>query len=776
MNKKKWLLILLIASLAMFVIVPMIEAKNKGVTGLMQTSTYNLATDSNFFGQSENTTPVAFEENPETKLLGLGYTAASETEDLKLFVKERYFQIAILDKNSGYIWYSVYPDYLQLGLSGTSRFFIESGVVIEYYNLDNILVEDQKSYVSGPKYNVEVTYDYETIDQGFKAHLNFKDQAIEFDVLVRLDDGKLVVSMPIDSLVEGDIEKPSLNLDGTTTIKKTSYRLKSVYVFPYFGSNNFQINGYSMIPDGSGALIRYTNVRSATAYTKRLYGTDEGIQTFKPENSTYYLQNELTASFPAFGVNHGYHQAAFLAVMTEGDAYAEVHSYPYGYNSYTINTSFFKFIVRERYTIQTSSNSSDSFQLINTLPYPTDYSVTYYFLQGDQASYSGMAQKYKTILNLDLETKQGSNLNLTVLGLDYKGGLFGKNYVPMTKYSDVIEMVDTLKSEGIEGIDILYTGWNKGGYYDNELMKPIPASILGGRHDFIELMDYLKEEDVQIYFRSNPIISYQSSLGSGVIKKINLANFATTAEKSSLFAYTYYSDPAKIASKVLTYDKRYQNLEIDSIAFSTVGQALFSYRNNQTNYYRNQTQVTITEQLAQLNAYHLGLTQPNSYLWNNIDVYYQSPIESNKYAYITDSIPFIQLVLNGSVRLVSPYVNYVSDYDLFALRLIEYGIEPSFLITKESTHKLRYTNSQHIYTSEFDLWKPVILEMGLEVQSVLHEIGGLEMISHRYIATGLAEVVYENGSIIYVNYTAQTQTISPEITIMPNSIQVVNPS
>jgi hypothetical protein len=764
---------LLITSLTLFIIIPLIEARKQGVTGLVQTSTYNLSTNSNFFGQTENTTPVAIEANPETKLLGLGYKAVSETDELKLYIKERYFQIAILDKNSGYIWYSVYPEYLQLGLSGTSRFFIESGVIIEYYNLDNILVEDSKSYVSGPKYNVDVEYDYDSIENGFKAHLVFNDQAIEFDVLVSLNNGQLIVSLPIDSLVEGDIEKPVLNIDGTTTIKKTSYRLKSVYVFPYFGANNYEINGYSMIPDGSGALIRYTNIRSSTAYTKRLYGSDEGLQSFKTENLTYYLRNELTASFPAYGINHGYEQAAFLAVMTEGDAYAEIHSYPYGYNSYTINTSFFKFIVRERYTIQTSSNSSDSFQLINTTPYPTNYTVTYTFLNGEDASYSGMARTYRNYLDLKQKLDLGSNLNLTLLGLDYKGGLFGKNYVPMTTYSDVIEMVKELKFAGIGDMDIVYTGWNKGGYYDNELMKPTVASILGGRHDFKAMMEYLNEKQVSIYFRANPLIAYQSSLGSGVVKRITLSNFATTAEKSSLFAYTYYTDPSDIASKVIKYEKQYEKLGINSLSLQTVGQALFSYRSNQINYSRNQAQAIISAELAKLSNYQIGLTQPNSYLWNSTDVYYQAPIESNKYAYITDSIPFIQLVLYGSARLVSPYVNYVSDYDLFGLRLIEYGIEPSFLITKESTHKLRYTNSQYIYTSEFDLWKPVMLSMGLNVQTVLSSVGGSSMISHRYVATGVAEIVYENGSTVYVNYSSENFNVSPDVVIMPHSAQVV---
>ena len=746
------------------------------MTGLIQQNTYNLSTDSNFFGQPEDQTLVEIDLDYETTLLGKGFELASENEYLKLYVKERYFQIAVYEKTSGYVWYSTYPDYLQLGLSGTSRFFIESGVIIEYYNLDNILVEDSKSYVSGPKYNVEVDYDYETIDQGFKAHLNFTDQAIEFDVIVKIEEGRLIVRLPIDSLVEGDIEKTVLNLDGTTSIKTTSYRLKSVYLFPYFGSNNYEINGYSMIPDGSGGLIRYTNVRSSTAYTKRIYGTDEGLSAFKEESSTYYLQNELTASFPAYGVNHGYHQAAFLAVISEGDAFAEIHSYPYGYNSYMLNTTFFKFIVRERYTIQTSSNSSDSFQLINTDPYPTNYEVVYHLLSNEEASYSGMALKYRSVLDLDEETSLGSSMNLTILGQDYKGGLFGKDFVEMTSYQDVVEMVEELKIAGIETLEIIYTGWNKGGYYDNEEAKPVASANLGGKREFLAMMSYLEENNINIYFHSNPLISFQATLGSGVVKKITLSSFATTAVRSSLFAYTYYTSPSEIADKILKYDRLYDTLGIDSLVFSTVGSSLFSYRDDSQNHYRNESISIIKAEIEALSDYQLGLYQPNSYLWKAIDSYYQAPIESNKYAYITDSIPFIQMVLSGSTRLYSAYVNYVSDYQLFALRLIEYGMEPSFLITKESTHKFRYTNSQYVYTSEYALWKDIMISMGRSVNAVTDVVGGLGMVSHRYVLEGVAEIRYESGVTVYVNFTDEVKVINVDLAIAPASSRVVLPS
>ncbi len=732
---------------------------------------YNISIDSNFFGQAENQTLVDIPADPENTLLIKGYSEVAETDDLKLYVKERYFNIAVLDKNSGYIWYSVYPDYLSYGLSGTSRFFVESGVIIEYYNMDNILIEDSKSYVSGSKYNVSCEFDYEMIENGFVAHLYFEDQGIKFDVNVSIDGSNLIVHLPMDTLVEEDVEKQMLNLDGSTYMEVTQYRLKAVYLFPYFGSNNSNINGYSFIPDGSGALIRYTDTRSSTAYIERVYGSDEGISKFS-ESSTYYIKDELTASYPVFGVNHGYQQAAFLAVITEGDAYSEIHSYPYGYNSYQFNTTFAKFIVRERYTIQTSGNESDSFSLINSDPYPTDYTVEYHFLSGSDASYSGMANEYRDYLEIQ-DSGSDAGINLTLIGMDYKNGLLGKNYVEMTTYGDVSDIVSDLKSADLSDIDVVYIAWNKGGYYDNTPVSAALASNLGGSSDFKEMMNYLNDNGVDIYFYDNPIVSFDQSLGSSVVKKLTLSSFVTDAVTSSLFDRVYYRDPSSVADVILDQASKYNKLGIDSFALATVGSALFSYRYNSENHYRNEMIETLISEFEALGDYNIGLSTPNSYLWKYIDAYYDAPIESNKYAYMTDSIPFVELVLGGSVNLYSSYINYVSDYELMKLRLIEYGVNPSYLITKESTHYLRYTNSEFIYTSQYDLWKDTIVSLSKDVIDVLSEIESAQMISHRYVVSGVAEITYSNQITIYVNYTQNQVTVLPGVTVEARGYEVV---
>ena len=50
--------------------------------------------------------------------------------------------------------------------------------------------------------------------------------------------------------------------------------------------------------------------------------------------------------------------------------------------------------------------------------------------------------------------------------------------------------------------------------------------------------------------------------------------------------------------------------------------------------------------------------------------------------------------------MYSSNINYVSNYNVFILRLIEYNIYPSYMITKDTTSKLRYANYEYLYTTK----------------------------------------------------------------------------
>ena len=80
---------------------------------------------------------------------------------------------------------------------------------------------------------------------------------------------------------------------------ESKYTLTSIKVLPFFGASSSKFTGYTFIPDGSGALIRYEELRSALTLTGSMYGSDYTYQTLK-------LSNQETMRMPVFGLIENY--------------------------------------------------------------------------------------------------------------------------------------------------------------------------------------------------------------------------------------------------------------------------------------------------------------------------------------------------------------------------------------------------------------------------------------------------------------------------------------
>ncbi|MDD4389118.1 MAG: DUF5696 domain-containing protein, partial [Bacilli bacterium] len=106
----------------------------------------------------------------------------------------------------------------------------------------------------------------------------------------------------------------------------------------------------------------------------------------------------------------------------------------------------------------------------------------------------------------------------------------------------------------------------------------------------------------------------------------------------------------------------------------------------------------------------------------------------------------------GFINLYAPEVNYLSDYYLAALRMIEYNLYPSFIITSSEAHHLRYTNFEYLLSTEYRLWENLIIEIYKTVNEALGRVRGQRMVEHGYPVCGVAQVVYDDGTVILINY------------------------
>lgn len=717
--------------------------------------TYDLS--SNFFEQKENTRQVISKDI--SFFIDKGYKKIAENNYLELYLLEESLNIAVLIKETSYIFFTDY-NYYQYDISA---YYTTSKLV----EVSSTIPIDGKYKVSIDQLEHSPILKYTKLTNGFKCEFTYENLGISYNLYVTLNDDKINVLVPKEEVIEKDytIKETKLEIGEDGNPRKVeittshTYLIESLSFFMFFGSSYSDnstdwLNGYTFIPDGSGALIRYQNSKAyKTAYVKDVYSKDDGIDDVV--SSTIHIKEESNLTLPIFGINHGYRQNAFLCVIKNNEANAKLHSNPYGYLNRKLENTYFQFYFRQKYNIVLSTGNIQS---VNKDSFNDTIEFEYSFLTNNKASYSGMANLYKDnyLTLLDSSEQDNISINLDVLAQDYKRGLFGKNFQEMTSYSELLDIIKELESYEVNNFNINYLGFSRGGFYNNKNFKPRVSYNLGSKRKLMELIDYMSLKGYSLNSYIDPLSTFNQS-DKSVTKKINLSTFKYSTN-SSLFDNSYFLKYDDISEKITKYNKQYNKFNINDVTLINVGDDLNSYRYKNNNYYKDSNIDTIKSELKSIkdNGYNIGLNKANSYTFEYLSKYYLCDTESSNYNFITDSVPFISMILKGHVTLYSNNVNYIDDYLKNALRLIEYGIYPSFIITKEDSSKLRYTNYEYLYCSEYDRWKDIIISYYININDALKDVIGYELYDHLVIDNGVYVSIYEkNGNYksVIINYT-----------------------
>ena len=174
--------------------------------------------------------------------------------------------------------------------------------------------------------------------------------------------------------------------------------IKSIDLLPFFGAGGSKEEGYLLVPDGSGALIRFNNDRlTAKSYSKPLYGFDSGTsdKIMGGAASTAYFTLSEDQQLPVFGVSKG--DQGFLAIVTEGAARAGINAnVAYKYTLY--NTVWPTYNYHTMGTVR--QTQKDGTENITAAPEKKtevweDFKVSYHFLAEGENTYADMAALYR---------------------------------------------------------------------------------------------------------------------------------------------------------------------------------------------------------------------------------------------------------------------------------------------------------------------------------------------------------------------------------------------
>lgn len=526
------------------------------------------------------------------------------------------------------------------------------------------------------------------------------------------------------------------------------------------------MDGYIFVPDGPGALMRFQPVSSYIAsFEKKIYGLDMGIDSLTEASdlganrSNDYLVEAPQITMPVFGMVHGPRQNGYLAVVEGGAEYATIMVTPGGMiTNYNWVTARFDY--RQKYTHPTTKDGQGVYRPQDDAN-PVNPKITYYFLTGDEADYSGMAVKYRTMLKeqglLPNEERKDETIPmmLNVLGADVKKGFLFNGLSVFTTVNQTKEMVEKLRDMGITNLSLVYEGWQDGGINGGKYGRLKSESKVGSLEEMRELSELISSQDGRFFLHLNPVTANED--------QINQVSMTTTTLSRALAKFVrpnnqvmYYESYVIKPTKIQEFlEEAYTKLDGFNLSLDQLGYRLYADNTRNKEISRLGTQELFSNLVAEAKATRqVALDNPNQYLWNNVSEFYETPIVNSQYLFETDTVPFLQMVIKGSIDYYAPYANVGFYSTNSILKMIEYGTYPSFIVGAADNFELQDTPLQDLFSVNFDDWKDTIQTVYDKVSGALSATEGRQMEEHRMVATGVARITYSGGVTLYVNYNA----------------------
>jgi len=739
-----------------------------------------------------------------------------ESDTLAYYYREDRDVFAIEDKRTGYTWKSgldipfgadindqimeaetkeeaeklAIP--LEEGMNTTYTGISNSILTAEYFEEETIknissasrdMVESQLVTLNDNPATRRLDVDFQNIELEVKVYITFEEDSISYEIKDEDVTGK-----GRSSLVALDIT-PFLGASGG----KTKYYNPETEMYDII-EDKYMIPGYIFVPDGSGSLIRFKdNSASFSMYYGDVYGVDPAQNTY--HNSTLTDAIPLKDPvMPVFGVTHGDGQAAFVAYADSGSEYMQIvvrpeenlTAYNYVYPRFVYNVNYY----------QVFNKNDDGFFTLMDEPNKMDVRITYSFLAGDgsdgtpAADYTGMAATYRKHLieqGVLTENKAGSGtdipLRLDFIMSDSKKGFVGTDEVVVTSVEDIRNILETIsEKDGITNISSGLYGWQQGG---ETLAKPNSANYfrkIGSKNDFKELITDFAERNIDIsYARDYTTINKEmiNYLGNATrhVNSLYLGLNKMYILPSNVPVFMYgYATPKKSAEWFEKQLNRVSSFS-ESVTVGGMSSTLLS------NYNSDGVVSTATEAIALFQQtfeeaakqVKLNLETPNMYLWQYTDRYLQSPVGTSQYVFETDAVPFLQMVLNGTMELYAPYSNFSFYTQSDILKMMDYNLSPSFILSKEPSHFLSSTPSADLYSTEFDQYQALIQNVYSQVNGVLSQVIGYSWTGRTVMENGVIRNTYqkaENTKYIIINYTDDTVTYEQN-NVAPLSASVI---
>lgn len=678
----------------------------------------------------------------------------ADNRNFTLYFHEEGLDIYVLDKRNNTVWSNAIDgEYIDVGASLPSAYstlltvnVAQTDGELQFYNITS------GSQTGGLQ--VDCRYEDDKIRLYMRQEMKSEsgggknpEGSLALALDMWIDDDGLLYSLPESEIREsGDL------------------MLAGVDVFPSFGAARSDEDGYVFYPDGSGSLISFKpyDMPNAQQYLYPLYGLTEFSIEAEKERDTL---GEHALMLPVYGIKRT-NDGLFAAVL-EGahDAHLKI-SMP-GFQvpgAYRANFSFdYRTYTSAVYDFGDSRGQDIAVSMLVPERIEGTRTVKYFLLDKQENSYSDMAVKYREeLIKREILTPQAAagDIPLSVelfMGIT-RPGIVADEVYPLTTYGQAVDILASLKEAGVRRMDVLLTGWGKGGY-DTVPTIPQAEGRLGGRTGLDKLCGFCMDNGYNAY-ASLDFYHADSQKGHVNLGKDALRDFAgqlLTDERESRW---YLLNPVRVFE---SYSRTALEKTPDGLGFN------LEYIGNRTTYDYNRKHVTYSEKM--IAAYQKAMRQMadsgrraavsggNAFVLPYAERLYQLPDEDSGYFQNDCAVPFYQMVVHGSLPYTSLAANQSHDYTYQKLKWIETGSLPHFLLTQENPIVLKDTEYTMLFSSEYSRWGTVVLDMYKEFNDRLASVWHLKINRHEMVEDQVVRLTYESGAQTLINYRHEPVTV-----------------
>ncbi|WP_169082656.1 DUF5696 domain-containing protein [Paenibacillus sp. PL91] len=671
-------------------------------------------------------------------------------------------EIIVTDTTTGAIWTSN-PDDREADkvAKGAKKMDLSAQLLLDYVDDQNKPFQ-LNSFTGSVK---EIQPEWKTVPNGIEVTYAFQ---------------KAGFTVPVRYALSGDALSATIVTEGIKQQQK--YKLVNISLLPFFGAAGSENEGYLFVPDGSGALIHFNNGKSGyKSYNERVYGGDQSLDYPSKTDTKEAIR------LPVFGMKKD--DSAFIAVIHKGAYQAGITAEVSGKNN-TYNNVFSYLNLLEFETnllLEGTLNEKQVTRSSQSMTGETDYEVKYYFLNGEDADYAGMAGKYRSYLQTELGVKPvasqaaAGKKQLPLLvdfvgGVKKKGTFLGIPYNTvevLTSFKDAAHAADRLQKDGIANLSIRLEGWAAGGAKDEVPVSLDAEGKLGGNKGFKALAKELDSKGIAFYPAVDPVKLYEG--GNGFSKFWDAAKGISRAPvlkydyrlsdqtKNKELKHWYLMKPASVNEALDRFASAAAKGGLKHASLQSVGSVIYSdfRRDSQP---KNVTGNTWESSLETAQSHLDGLLfdQPNAYTFPYAQSLSDVPLFASGFDSEDEEIPFYSIAVSGLLPAYSEPINLSSMPQRYMLKLIETGTFPAFKFIANDSARLIGTEYDSLYSVDLNLLYEDMTEQYNQLNEALGELAGQAITNHEKLQDGVFRTTFASGKTAIVNYNHEKAVVGAD--------------